>query len=176
MPKKRSTEDEYPDVVGSRLRGMAAAASRQAPPPPAPVVEEPEEARRPEPEQQPAPVRSTIPASRSPKRRSSGGERRSTGEFLQQHKARFTEAEAAANEEIVAAIARALGTKPSQASLTRALWTILRDCEEAVLRSRSRNNAPRLNRPPNGFGVETVEYERRLAQYLRQLIREHSEM
>lgn len=124
---------------------------------------------------EPAAQRSARPmrTPRSPKQRNGAGERRSTGEFLQQHKARFTEAEAAANEEIVNIIARALGTKPSQASLTRALWSILRDCEDAALRSR--NNAPRLNRPPNGFGVETVEYERRLANYLRQLIREPSE-
>lgn len=171
MPKKRHADDQYPDVVGSRLRGMVAEATQEVPAPPV---------RDAEPQDQDPQVQTRSTPSRpsrrprSPKHRGKG-ERRSTGEFLQQHKARFTESEAAANDEIISVLSRALGTKPSQASLTRALWSLLRDCEEAALRSRGRNSAPKLNRPPNGFGVETVEYERRLAQYLRQLIREPSE-
>lgn len=168
MPKKRHADDHYPDVVGDRLRGLAAAASQRTTVPSIREAE-PRPRQSEEPEERPTPTTRPKRTPRSPKSRS-GGERRSTGEFLQQHKARFTEAEAAANEEIINVIARALGTKPSQASLTRALWSLLRDCEESVLRSRSRNNAPKLNRPPNGFGVETVEYERRLAEYLRKLI------
>ncbi|MGE3424825.1 MAG: hypothetical protein AB7N24_22485 [Dehalococcoidia bacterium] len=172
MPKKRPEADQYPDPVGDRLRGMLAQAAR---PLPVEIAQPEPTATQPVDQDNGSTGTQKSPPARGPKRRQDERLAKSS-EFLQQHKARFTAAEASANEEFMRALARALGTRPSQASVTRALWSLLRDTEESVQRTRTRNSAPKLNRPPNGFGVEMVEYERRLADYLGKLLKEPADL
>lgn len=155
MPKRLPEGQENADPVRSRLAALAsqaaAPASRAAT-----AVAEP-----------PAPASSAEDSNRSVSRRlrpSRLRQERSDGELVQERKARFTAEEGKANDALVELIGRLTDCKPSQASVTRALWFLLR-CSEETLKSRE-TRAPQLKRPPNGFGIETAEFEQELAEFL----------
>ncbi len=166
MPKKISQTEQNADPVRSRLAALAGQAASA----PAVIPDQapPDRAKaKPRPRAERKPVsggggeRVSRPA--SPKRAATN--RRLGGtDLTEERKARFTRDEAEGNDDIVALISRLTGSKPSQACIARVLWFLLRMSEDS-LRSRA-GRAPKLKRPPNGFGIETAEYEQQLARFL----------
>lgn len=170
MPKKIPESEQNADPVRSRMAALASqaaaapSAAKPAPAVPPPPVAQPSGA--PSPRKRPrsdgggeAPPQRRVVSRQAPPVRRLGG-----SDLTEERKARFTKDEAEANDDIVALITRLTGSKPSQACIARVLWYLLRMSEDS-LRSRSAR-APQLKRPPNGFGIETAEYEQQLARYL----------
>lgn len=169
MPKKLSAEEQVADPVRSRLEstsriaslaGQAAApARRQAPasprvaPEPEPVVELEPERPRAQPVRE-APPRSALRHEYEPEQEATDVAR----------KARFTKSEADANLELVGLISRLTGSKPSESSVTRILWSLLREAESGLKQQGKRGIT--LRRPPNGSTIEMAAYERDLGHFL----------
>jgi hypothetical protein len=162
MPKKLPEDAQNADPVRSRLATMVSQAA--APSAAAAVAVEPKR----EPEEKQKAERSRKPASGERQRRAKASQlrdhRSSNAAFLEVRKTKFTHDEIEGNDEIVEVIGRLVGGRPSQSSVTRVLWYLLRLAEESMKLRAGR--APQLKRPPNGFGFEMVEYEQQLAQFL----------
>lgn len=152
---KRVAEGDVVDPVRSRLAASAAAAARPSVQSVPTLVPSPEEQGREEPRRTPSRGKAKAAVARD--------------RLTVNRKVMFTEDEAERNSEVTELIAAAFGNPATYSQITRAMWSILGEVEDAIKANGKRTR--RLAVPSKGDHVGMAEYEASLAEFLSAALR-----
>lgn len=167
MPRRAGSEDEV-DPVRARLAAAAAAPPKQQESPSQEVQREPVE-----------PIASTEAAPRE-QRIEPTGRRRAQRKVRKRasaprantvnKKTLVTREEAELIDEAVAAVSAAFGSKVTFSQITRAMWAILSESEDAVAAFGRRERGYR-SLPSTGNAAAMAEYEAAVGQFIAEALR-----